>query len=116
MIASGTATSPWGANEAAVDKITETHKKELMTLQKTHSLKQEDLRKEHFLRRKHFENALEGEIRKMKVSVHKQCMLRTVHNVDEEFKQAQREKQLSFKSDGKYCHHGYIETMLLMVL
>ena len=93
MIASGTATSPWGANEAAVDKITETHKKELMTLQKTHSLKQEDLRKEHFLRRKHFENALEGEIRKMKVSVHKECRAVVIQN------QKSKSKSKSSKND-----------------
>lgn len=93
-IADGIIASPWGANEALVDQITEDHKKELHVLNKTHEFKLETIRKQHETRRKNFRNALIGEERKMRIQVHKQCLLRTSVNVEEEYLEKKKEKQV----------------------
>ena len=100
-IAEGIIASPWGANEALVDQLTERHKKELLVMQKTHAFSREALRKQHEVRRKNFRNALLAEERKMRSAVHKQCMLRTgAAAFEEEYKEKAREKRLSYRSDG----------------
>lgn len=93
-IADGIIASPWGANEALVDQITEDHKKELNVLKKTHEFKLETIRKQHETRRKNFKNALIGEERKMRIQVHKQCLLRSTVNVEEEYLERKREKEV----------------------
>ena len=57
--------SPWGANEAVVDQITELHKRELATLHKTHAVKRDMHDKQHEMRKRNFQNTVLAEERKV---------------------------------------------------
>jgi hypothetical protein len=92
--------SPWGANEAVVDQITELHKRELGTLHKTHTVKRDMHDKQHQMRRRNFQNTVLAEARKVRMQCRKQAMLRSRVNYEEEAREEKRAAQLSYKSDG----------------
>jgi hypothetical protein len=75
-VAESIVSSPWGANEAAVDHITEWHKKELAVLRKTHSFKRYMIEKRHLTRKKNLQNAVLSEERKLRIQCRKQAILR----------------------------------------
>lgn len=64
-IANSIVASPWGANEAVVDQLTETHKKEFATLKKTQDVKRDTIEKRQATRRKNFLNTVLAEERKV---------------------------------------------------
>jgi hypothetical protein len=76
--------SPWGANEAVVDQITELHKRELATLHKTHTVKRDMHDKQHQMRRRNFQNTVLAEARKVRMQCRKQALLRSKKNYEEE--------------------------------
>jgi len=69
-VAESIVSSPWGANEAAVDHITETHKRELAVLRKTHEVKRDMHEKKEAMRRKNFYNTMLAEQRKVNKTHH----------------------------------------------
>ena len=75
-VADSIVASPWGANEAAVDQITELHKKELTLLRKTHDVKRDTFEKKQIMRKKNFNNTMLAEERKVKIQCRKQALLR----------------------------------------
>ena len=66
-ISAAIVSSPWGANEAIVDQLTESHKKELATLHKTHKVKKDMVDKQHEMRRRNFRNTVLAEERKVRL-------------------------------------------------
>lgn len=76
-VADSIVSSPWGANEAAVDQITEMHKKELAVLHKTHDVKRDMHEKKQAMRRKNFRNTMLAEARKVSnhCDLHSCCLI-----------------------------------------
>ena len=68
-VADSIVASPWGANEAAVDQITESHKRELAVLRKAHEVKRYIHEKKQISQRKNFNNTMLAEERKVKMQV-----------------------------------------------
>jgi hypothetical protein len=99
-IADSIVSSPWGANEAAVDQITELHKKELLVLRKTHDVKRDMHEKKQLMRRKNFHNTMLAEERKVRMQCRKQALLRVRKEFDKEQRELERQKKLSGHSDG----------------
>jgi len=92
--------SPWGANEAIIDQLTESHKKELAVLRKTHQVKREMHEKRHIMRRRNFRNTILAEERKVRMQCRKAALLRSKVQYSDEQKEIQRQENLSYKSDG----------------
>eukprot|EP01036_Dinobryon_divergens_P028325 gene28325-37256_t len=99
-VADSIVSSPWGANEASVDQITELHKKELAVLRKTHAVKLDMLEKKHVMRRKNFRNTILAEERKVRMQCRKQALLRLRKNYTEEQREEERQRALQEESDG----------------
>eukprot|EP01038_Epipyxis_sp_PR26KG_P010121 gene10121-13604_t len=99
-VADSIVSSPWGANEAAVDQITEVHKKELAVLRKTHAVKRDMHEKRQAMRRKNFQNTILAEVRKVKMQCRKQAILKVRKNYAEELREQERIKKVEFKSEG----------------
>jgi hypothetical protein len=70
-IAESIVASPWGANEAAVDQVTELHKRELSVLRKSYEVKREMHEKKQSIRRKNFANTKLAEERKVRIQCRK---------------------------------------------
>lgn len=68
--------SPWGANEAVVDQLTEKHKKDLLILRKTHAFKIDLHNKQHEVRRRNFRNTITAEERKVRMQCRKQALMK----------------------------------------
>jgi len=68
--------SPWGANEAVVDQLTEKHKKDLQILRKSHAFKIDLHNKQHEVRRRNFKNTITAEVRKVKMQCRKQAIMK----------------------------------------
>ena len=75
--------SPWGANEAIVDRMTEDHKKELATLRTKHEfmLYQHETNQER--RRSNFRNVMIAEERKVRMQCRKLAHMRHMGNFKE---------------------------------
>lgn len=99
-VADSIVSSPWGANEAAVDQVTELHKRELAVLRKTHAVKRDMHEKKQAMRRKNFRNTILAEERKVRMQCRKQALLRVRKDYDKEQREAKRQQQLSGHSDG----------------
>lgn len=99
-VAESIVSSPWGANEAAVDQITELHKRELAVLHKTHAVKQDMHEKKQAMRRKNFRNTILAEERKVRMQCRKQALLRVRRDYDSEQREARRRQMLEGHSDG----------------
>lgn len=99
-VANSIVASPWGANEAVVDQLTESHKKELMVLEKTHIVKRDVNKADCEIHRRNFQNTCEAEGRKVKMQCRKQALLRSQADTAEAAKEAKRAEKLSYKSDG----------------
>ena len=68
--------SPWGANEAIVDKMTEDHKKELATLRTKHEFMRHQHESNHNMRRRNFRNTMLAEERKVRMQCRKLALMR----------------------------------------
>ena len=68
--------SPWGANEAIVDKMTEDHKRELAVLRKTHEFRRHQHDTNHERRRLNFRNVMVAEERKVRMQCRKLALMR----------------------------------------
>lgn len=99
-VADSIVSSPWGANEAAVDQITELHKRELAVLRKTHAVKQDMHEKKQAMRRKNFRNTILAEERKVRMQCRKQALLRIRKDYDKEQREQKRQQKLQGHSDG----------------
>lgn len=99
-VADSIVSSPWGANEAAVDQITELHKRELAVLRKTHAVKQDMHEKKQAMRRKNFRNTILAEERKVRMQCRKQALLRVRKDYDKEQREHLRQQKLQGHSDG----------------
>lgn len=99
-VADSIVSSPWGANEAAVDQITELHKKELAVLRKTHAVKRDMHEKKQLMRRRNFRNTILAEERKVRMQCRKQALLRVRKDFDKEVREQKRQEMLSGRSDG----------------
>lgn len=99
-IAESIVSSPWGANEAAVDQITELHKKELAVLRKTHDVKRDMHKKKQAMRRKNFRNTMLAEERKVRMQCRKLLLLRVRKDFSKEQAEIKREKSFLGHSDG----------------
>ena len=76
--------SPWGANEAIVDKMTENHKKEIKILKQTQHVKRQVIIAAHTTRRRNFLNNVQAEIRKVKTHCRKQAQARTRKTIEDD--------------------------------
>jgi len=92
--------SPWGANEAVIDQITESHKKELAILRKTHQVKRDMHEKRHVMRRRNFRNTILAEERKVRTQCRKAALIRSKVQYSDEQKEIKRQEEISYKSDG----------------
>eukprot|EP01031_Cornospumella_fuschlensis_P024357 gene24357-29442_t len=99
-VATSIVSSPWGANEAAVDQITEWHKKELGVLRKTHAVKTDMHEKKQAMRRKNFNNTMLAEQRKVRMQCRKQALLKVRREFAKEQLEIERQKKLEGHSDG----------------
>ena len=72
-----TVASPWGANEAELDQMTDRHKKELALMHETHVVKKDIFDKNHATRRRNFENTVLAEERKVRMQCRKQAIMRS---------------------------------------
>eukprot|EP01039_Chlorochromonas_danica_P010068 gene10068-11143_t len=99
-VARSIVSSPWGANEAAVDQITESHKRELAVLRKTHDVKRDMHEKKQAMRRKNFMNTMLAEQRKVRMQCRKQALLRIRRDYNKEKLEEDRQRQLVGHSDG----------------
>ena len=70
-VANSIIASPWGANEAIIDKIVENHKKEAAVLQKTQDIRRQVLSEKHKRRRFALENTILAEKQRMRLQVKK---------------------------------------------
>jgi hypothetical protein len=99
-VAESIVSSPWGANEAAVDQVTELHKRELAVLRKTHAVKRDMHEKKQAMRRKNFKNTILAEERKVRMQCRKQALLRIRKDYDCEQRELKRQERLQGHSDG----------------
>jgi len=91
-IATSIIASPWGANEAMVDKLVENHKKEAAVLQKTQDVRRQVLDEKHKRRRFALENTILAEKQRLRLQVKKLY--------DREMQEKNKEMDLMDKSDG----------------
>eukprot|EP01041_Mallomonas_annulata_P011296 gene11296-23636_t len=63
-VATGIVISPWGANEAVVDQMADTHRVELQALRKNQIIKRNTVMKIHETKRRNFENLITAERRR----------------------------------------------------
>lgn len=99
-VADSIVSSPWGANEAAVDQVTELHKRELAVLRKTHAVKRDMHEKKQAMRRKNFLNTIMAEERKVRMQVRKQALLKVRKDYVQEMQEQKREQAISYASAG----------------
>jgi hypothetical protein len=69
--------SPWGANEAIVDIMTERHKRELATLRNSHTFSLDKHNKDQERRRSNFRNVVAAEQRKVRMLCRKLAQMMT---------------------------------------
>eukprot|EP00600_Ochromonadales_sp_CCMP1393_P006370 CAMPEP_0174967318 /NCGR_PEP_ID=MMETSP0004_2-20121128/7520_1 /TAXON_ID=420556 /ORGANISM="Ochromonas sp., Strain CCMP1393" /LENGTH=1434 /DNA_ID=CAMNT_0016216443 /DNA_START=463 /DNA_END=4767 /DNA_ORIENTATION=+ len=99
-VADSIVSSPWGANEAAVDQVTELHKRELGVLRKTHAVKRDMHEKKQAMRRKNFRNTMLAEERKVRMQCRKQALLRIHKDYAKELKEERERHAIEGKSAG----------------
>lgn len=87
--------SPWGANEAIVDKMTENHKKEIKILQQTQHVKRQVIIGAHTTRRRNFLNNVQAEIRKVKTHCRKQAQARTRKTIEDDQEEEELLKKIT---------------------
>ena len=93
-VASGIVTSPWGANEAKVDKMIEDHKKELETLKKTQDVKRQVMQEKHNRRRYALHNNTQAEMARLRLQVRK------LYEKEQREREAEEELLAESKSHG----------------
>lgn len=89
-IAESIVSSPWGANEAAVDHVTEVHKRELQVLRKTHSVKRDMHERKQAMRRKNFQSTMLAEQRKVRMQCRKQGYIRLSRDYEKEMRDMEK--------------------------
>ncbi len=87
--------SPWGANEAIVDKMTENHKKEIKILKQTQHVKRQVIIGAHTTRRRNFLNNVQAEIRKVKTHCRKQAQARTRKTIEDDQEEEELLKKIT---------------------
>eukprot|EP01041_Mallomonas_annulata_P011295 gene11295-23634_t len=99
-VSNGIVQAPWGANDAAVDQMTDRHRKEFLKLQEAHQLTLTMTNKTHDMRRRNFKNTLHAEERKVRMQCRKQAILRDKKDYEEELREEERQRKVQYHSDG----------------